>query len=74
MIEHKDESFSGRVDIAGQQTLEGGQTYTFEGEIRLPAGVSGTYRGKHIAHNIQVQGGLDAPGNDPDSGWLDVIV
>ncbi len=74
LIEHKEESFSGRVDIAGQQTLEGGQTYTFEGQVRLPAGSQGTFVGKHIAHHIQFQGGLDAPGNDPDSGWLDVLI
>ena len=74
MIEAKDESFKGRVDIAGAQTLEAGETYTFEGELRLPAGVQGSYQGKHIAHKIQIQAGPDAPGNDPDSGWVDIIV
>lgn len=74
LLDYKVESFSGRVDIAPAQTLEKGQTYTFEGEIRLPGGAQGTFIGKHIAHNIQAQAGLDAPGNDPDSGWVDMVV
>ena len=74
LIEHAEESFSGRVDLAGQQTLQAGQTYEFEGQIRLPGGAQGTFQGKHIAHKIQLQAGIDAAGNDPDSGWIDVLV
>jgi len=74
LLDYKVESFSGRIDIAGAQKLEAGQTYTFEGEIRLPGGAQGTFIGKHISHQIQAQAGLDAPGNDPDSGWIDMVV
>ena len=74
LLDYKVESFTGRVEIAPAQTLEAGQTYTFEGEIRLPGGAQGTFIGKQISHTIQAQAGLDAAGNDPDSGWIDMQV
>ena len=74
LIEHREESFTGRVDIAPAQTLGANQTHTFEGELRLPGGAVGTFMGKHISHTVQIQAGLDASGNDPDSGWVDLAV
>jgi len=73
-IEVKEESFETQVQLSGAESLSAGETYTWEGEVRLPAGAPGSFRSTHMRHSIQIQAGLDAPGNDPDSGWIDVEV
>ncbi len=67
-------SYEHKVEIAGGEQLEEGQEYSWEGEIQLPADVGPTFRGRMIEHRWEIQAGLDAFGNDPDSGWIDVEV
>lgn len=58
-------------EIAPAQTLEGGQTYNWSYELTLSgANVMPTYIGKFANHEWQFLVGLDAKGNDPDSGWV----
>lgn len=72
-VEYNETSFERDFDIAGAQNLSAGQTYTWEAEIdpsnydMLP-----TYKGKLARHEWQVQAGLDAPGNDPNSNWVTI--
>ena len=61
--------FETRVNIAGAQEIKEGQTYTWEGNFDLPMTANPTLRGSLINHTWEIQGGLDMPGNDPDSGW-----
>jgi hypothetical protein len=74
MLEVKEESFEVQLQLSGAQTLAGGDTYEWTGELRLPAGAPGSFQSKHMRHVIQLKGGIDAPGNDPDSGWVDVRI
>ncbi|HJL14716.1 MAG TPA: hypothetical protein RMH99_03615 [Sandaracinaceae bacterium LLY-WYZ-13_1] len=67
-------SFEHRVDLGGPQELKEGESYTWEGEIPLPPDVGPTFRGHMICHEWEIQGGLDAFGNDPDSGWVNLEV
>lgn len=55
--------------IADAKTLMAGQEYTWEYELQLPAGALPTFTGRNISHEWEIMAGLDAPGNDPDSGW-----
>jgi hypothetical protein len=60
--------------IAPAQTLEGGKTYDFTYELTLPAGVTPTFSGRYANHEWQFYAGLDAKGNDPDSGWVTAVL
>ena len=64
------QTFSGRFEIAGAQALSSGQNYTWEGEFVIPEDNHPSFDGYMISHTWQLQAGLDARGNDPDSGWL----
>ncbi len=73
-IKVKEESFTVEVQLAGAEKLSAGETYTWNGEIRLPAGAPPSFQSKHMKHSIEIQAGIDAPGNDPDSGWIEVHI
>jgi hypothetical protein len=72
-VDYNEVSFERDFDVAGAQNLSAGQTYTWEAEIdpsnydMLP-----TYKGKLARHEWQLQAGLDASGNDPNSDWVNV--
>ena len=68
------QTFNQEFRIAGSQTLKGGGTYEFEGEVTLPAQVSPSFVGRYASHVWQVTAALDKTGNDPDSGWVEVQV
>jgi hypothetical protein len=55
--------------LAEAQTLSANQTYTWNGEIQLPADAKPRYQGVHATHEWKILAGLSAFGNDPDSGW-----
>ncbi len=73
-ISHSKVSFETRVQIAGAQELQEGQTYSWDGILELPVNTHPTLRGSIIDHTWEVQAGLDMPGNDPDSGWQSLEV
>ena len=60
------------VPVAGPQTLEAGQEYEWEVEIDLKDNAAPTYYGHFAKHEWSVFAGLDAFGNDPDSGWVTI--
>jgi len=60
------------VTIAPAETLKASHTYNWETEITLPPDCLPTYRGRLAQHLWQIKAGLDLPGNDPDSGWIDL--
>lgn len=68
------QTFDVRVDLAGPQTLQNGQEYSWEGSFQLPPNVSPSFYGQTIKHAWYVQAGLDTFGNDPDSGWIEFRV
>lgn len=56
--------------ISGPETLKANETYTWSKEISVSGGGLQTFKGRYAVHEWQLLAGLDAPGNDPDSGWL----
>jgi len=60
--------------IAQAQTLKGGATLNFPYELTLPQNVTPTYMGRYTSHEWYFYVGLDAKGNDPDSGWVKVVL
>ncbi len=58
--------------VAPAQTLEAGKSYEWTYNLVLPSGVSASYTGKYANHEWKILAGLDASGNDPDSGWQNV--
>jgi hypothetical protein len=67
-------SYETKIQIAGAQEIQQGQTYSWNGQIELPQNVNATLRGSLINHTWEIQAGLDMPGNDPDSGWVAIDV
>ena len=63
-------SFETRVQIAGAQDIQEGQSYQWQGTFELPGNAHPSFRGSLINHTWEIQAGLDMPGNDPDSGWV----
>ena len=67
-----DETFRGDMDVSGEQTLHGGQTYNWTAQVLIPEGSRPIEEGNNNRHYYKVCAGLDAMGNDPDSGWVEV--
>ncbi len=55
--------------VADAQTLEGKQTYNWTYDLQLSGDLTPTYKGRNAHHDWMFYVGLDAKGNDPDSGW-----
>ncbi len=55
--------------VAEAQKLEGKQSYTWSIDIRLEGDTVPSYNGLYANHEWLFYAGLDAKGNDPDSGW-----
>ena len=55
--------------VADAQTLEAKQSYTWSIDIKLAGDVVPSYSGQYANHEWLFYAGLDAKGNDPDSGW-----
>ncbi|MEE2756971.1 MAG: hypothetical protein VYA30_09930 [Myxococcota bacterium] len=62
-------TFNTRLELAEGQSLSSGESYVWEGSFIIPDTENPTFEGQMISHTWQIQAGLDAAGNDPDSGW-----
>ena len=58
--------------ISGAQELENGQEYQWTTEIQIPDHLQAPYKGQYCSHTYKVFIGLDAFGNDPDTGWVNI--
>ena len=68
------QSFDARFEVADGQALSADETYEWEGSFTIPDSENPSFDGEMISHTWQIQAGLDARGNDPDSGWLNFEV
>ena len=66
------ETYAKEQVVSGAQQLEEGQEYEWTTEIQIPSHLQHPYRGHYCTHSYQVFVGLDAFGNDPDTGWIDI--
>ena len=60
--------------VAPAQTLTGKQEYNWTADVQLPPNALPTYMGKNAWYEWEIMAGLDAPGNDPDSGWIKLVL
>jgi len=67
-------TFDQTFPITGPLELAEGEQHTWEGQFELPPSCQPSYLGKNCRHVWSIQAGLDVRGNDPDSGWTDMIV
>jgi len=77
--EHEEERgqervFETKIDVAGPDELQEGEEYSWSAQLNLPSDVNPTFRGKIIENTWEIQAGIDAFGNDPDSGWREIEV
>ncbi len=64
-----------RFDVSGPQELKNGENYEWDAEITVDEDeYNPTFQGEIMEHVWEIQAGLDAKGNDPDSGWLGVEI
>lgn len=59
--------------LSGPFALPPEGTHGFEGRVQIPSGPS-THIGRTLSHRWYVRGRLDAFGNDPDSGYKEIVV
>ncbi|GLS24292.1 sporulation protein [Marinibactrum halimedae] len=70
IVRKSTETFNADFEITGEQTLSANEVYEWSTEITLPVELNGSYQGKYAWHTYTMFAGLDALGNDPDSGWI----
>ncbi|HOO77773.1 MAG TPA: hypothetical protein PK636_04325 [bacterium] len=71
-VEASEYTFQTQLSLAGAQKLVARGGYDWETEVTLPPQSQPSYAGINATHEWKVLGGLSAPGNDPDSGWVAV--
>ncbi len=69
IVRKSTETFHQDYNVSGPEELDEGETYTWEYEVILSDDLNGTYQGVHALHQWEIYAGLDAMGNDPDTGW-----
>ena len=60
------------LEVADAQVLNANEEYRWEVEVMLPEDAKPVYTGVYCRHYYIAQASLDAFGNDPDSGWLEL--
>lgn len=71
---HYEAHFSKSIGLVSDIVLSKGQEDKWLAEFELPQDALPTFHGKDCFMKWQVQAGLDMPGNDPDSGWVEFLV
>ncbi|VFQ44411.1 hypothetical protein [Desulfoluna butyratoxydans] len=59
--------------VADGQELEANTTYRWDVQVALPEDAPLIYIGHNCKHTYCAYAGLDCRGNDPDSGWVDLV-
>ena len=68
------QTFKQELKVSGADTLAAGGEFDWEVQVTLPSGLNGSYYGRNALHRYYALAGLDARGNDPDSGWVEFRV
>lgn len=61
------------IPLAHPFVLRPNEQKEFEGQVQVPYGAP-TYRSRYISHLWYIRGRLDAFGNDPDSGYKEIVI
>ncbi|MEQ8473669.1 MAG: hypothetical protein RIC35_20905 [Marinoscillum sp.] len=71
---HYDIHYDSTLKLAKEITLNKGVQNKWLAEFEVPPGAVPTFHGKDCFMKWEVQAGLDMPGNDPDSGWVEFLL
>jgi hypothetical protein len=63
-----------RIDVEDERTLAAGSRHEWTLTVTLPADANTSSYEENSRHVWHIQAGLDALGNDPDSGWVEFTV
>ncbi|VXD14860.1 hypothetical protein [Marinoscillum sp. 108] len=69
-----EDHFQKEMILATDLELKKGAEDKWLAEFELPEDTKATYHGKSVFFKWEFQAGLDMPGNDPDSGWVELLV
>lgn len=67
-------TFSDEIIISGECKLNKDETYSWSTEINLNGAGEPSKNEKNHRIIWEVQAGIDVSGNDPDSGWIEIMV
>ena len=67
-------TFSQEFLVHGPVELAANSSHEWQGQVTLPTSVAPTYQGARAKHVWTFTAGLDVPGNDPDSGSIEVYL
>lgn len=62
-------TFEQNFTVTGATVLEANSNNEWSHEFTIPQGCVPSFNGQQADHNWEIYAGLDARGNDPDSGW-----
>jgi sporulation-control protein spo0M len=68
-VHHSKATFEQSFQIAPEFVLPPKETKQFSGTLTVPPSLQPSYKGNHAEHRWEIQGRVEAFGNDPDSGW-----
>mgnify|MGYP003385421596 CR=1 FL=1 len=71
-VSNFENTLSFELRVADAQVLSADEVYRWEVEVELPENAQPVYVGEYCRHYYKAQASLDAFGNDPDSGWLEL--
>ncbi len=73
-VSRSHDNFSHTYNIGGPKELAANETYEWEVEIEIPVTCLPSFQSHFCHQDYRLFAGLDAFGNDPDSGWVDFQV
>ncbi len=73
-IVERDTTCDFKVNVSGPAELSANEEYEWDAEVSFPSGAAPSFQGRNCSHVWEIQAGLDAFGNDPDSGWVEIQV
>ena len=73
-VEGEFQTVNMQIDIAGPGTLAAGDEAEWVAEVELPDNAMPSSQGETVGNHWRAMAGLDAFGNDPDTGWIEVEV
>lgn len=67
-------TYTNTFQIHPALSMKQGETKQFTGTISLPRELQPTYKGRNACHIVYIRARIDASGNDPDSGFVELRV
>ncbi|MFC1895712.1 hypothetical protein ACFL0Q_03480 [Thermodesulfobacteriota bacterium] len=73
-VEKHHDFFTQELTLGMAQKMAANQSYSFSGSAEIPSNLPPSMTGKYSRTEWEALAGLDMKGNDPDSGWVTLVV